>query len=89
MSELEEHIDFFDAMYLDAGVTLGGHLGVVVNAARRMNDPLDELWWCKTHDRPIDRFNQLKPIECLYRGRPGPCEPIAALIVTKETHDSH
>ncbi len=63
-------------------------LATVLAAARRVANPVDELWWCKTHGRPIDVFEKITPKECLYVGRPGDCEPAPALIVLGITEDT-
>jgi len=53
----------------------------ILEAARLVADPMDELWFCKAHGYAIDRFDGLTPKECLYVGRPGDCEPVAALVI--------
>ncbi len=58
-----------------------GDVDLFVEAARLVADPMDELWFCKAHGYAIDRFDGLTPKECLYVGRPGDCEPVAALVV--------
>ena len=63
-------------------------LRLIVNAARKVANPEDELWWCKAHARAIDKFDKLTPIECLYVGRPGDCKPVPALIVLGITKDT-
>ena len=65
----------------DAIADLWFDLGLIVEAARKYADPLDELWWCENHGYRIDRFEGVTPENCLYEGRPGDCKPIAALIV--------
>ena len=58
-----------------------GALLALTEAARKYANPEDELWWCKAHARAIDTFVGLTPKTCLYDGRPGHCDPVAALIV--------
>ncbi len=79
---LEEDIEAVASYYVLPG--LKHAIDHVLEAARKFNDPLDELWWCEAHGRPIDVFEKITPKECLYVGRPGPCEPAAALVVLDE-----
>ncbi|KKM76524.1 hypothetical protein LCGC14_1379400 [marine sediment metagenome] len=66
----------------DRGETItAAQCNTFVEAARLVADPMDELWFCKAHGYAIDRFDGLTPKECLYVGRPGDCEPVAALVI--------
>ncbi len=61
---------------------------IIVEAARKYANPLDEFWYCEAHDRDIDIFDDaLKPKSCLYEGRSGDCKPILVLVVRKEAPD--